>query len=88
MSALSNLRAAAHPVTTTLPTRRTALRQRWMIDAAAAGCRRLSDYNIDMRAKLTSRMARRLALTLAHHYSYDSTPRPRSETPTSASRRD
>jgi putative salt-induced outer membrane protein YdiY len=32
------------------------------------------DYNIEARSKVSSRISRRLALTLAHNYSYDSTP--------------
>jgi putative salt-induced outer membrane protein YdiY len=34
----------------------------------------LTDYNVELKSKLTSRISRRLALTLTHQYSYDSTP--------------
>lgn len=32
------------------------------------------DYNVEARSKVSSRVSRRLALTLTHMYSYDSTP--------------
>jgi putative salt-induced outer membrane protein YdiY len=35
-----------------------------------------ADYNLDSRSKLSSRISRRLALTLSHNYTYDSTPAP------------
>lgn len=34
------------------------------------------DYNVEARSKLSSRISERLALTLLHTYSYDSTPAP------------
>lgn len=34
----------------------------------------ISDHNLDMTSKISSRISRRLALTLTHVYSYDSTP--------------
>lgn len=32
------------------------------------------DHTLEMRSKVSSRVTRRLALTLTHHYTYDSTP--------------
>jgi hypothetical protein len=33
-----------------------------------------ADYNLEIGSKLSSRISKRLALTLTHAYSYDSTP--------------
>ena len=34
----------------------------------------IGDHNLDIASKISSRISRRLALTLTHVYSYDSTP--------------
>lgn len=34
----------------------------------------LADYNLDLKTKVSSRISRRLALTLQHQYAFDSTP--------------
>lgn len=36
----------------------------------------VGDYNLEIKSKLVSRISQRLALTLTHTYSYDSTPPP------------